>query len=124
MSVTSHTQTFNARHISPKVLFHDGWFCLLIELLGSLLVGRHDFPEEFSVIALILGKECFPSFNELVYLGRGMFLSSTIFEERHLIVIQFISYLLPEVTIKKISGFRLVLNSFLQSLGICAQKVD
>ena len=36
-------------------------------------------------------------------------------EERHLAVIQLISYLLPEAAFKKVSGFRLVLSPLLQA---------
>lgn len=68
---------------------------MFAKLLGSMVVGSHDFPKELSVIALILGENDFPPFNKLLYLCPGMFLSSTIFEERHLIVIQLISYLSP-----------------------------
>lgn len=50
-----------------------------------------------------------------------MFLSSTIFEERHLIVIQLISYLFPEVAFKKISGFRPGLSS--RAWGFVCRKL-
>ena len=50
-----------------KLLFHvGGWFCLLIELLGSMSAGSHDFPKEWSVMALIMEKS-FPFLNELFY---------------------------------------------------------
>lgn len=50
-----------------------------------------------------------------------MFLSSTIFEERHLIVVQLISYLFPEVAFKKISGFRPGLSS--RAWGFVCRKL-
>lgn len=104
-----------------------GWFCLFIELLGSVLVVSHDFLEELSVMALIMEKKfCFSQWT--VLLRFGIFLSSTIFEERHSVVIQLISRLFPEVAFKKISGFGLVLILFLQrtdyEMGICVHEVD
>ena len=101
-----------------------GIFVCLVTFLRSVLVESHDFPKELSVVPLIWGEKWFPLFNELFYLGPGIFLNSTIFEERHLVVIQLISSHLPETAFKKTAGFRLLLSSFLQCLGICAQKVN
>lgn len=112
----------------PTLFFHDGgWFCLFTELLGSMLAGSHDFPKELSVMALIMEKKF--SLSQWAFLLRSsIFLSSAIFEERHLVIIQLISYLLPEVAFKKLSEFRLVLRPFLQQtdseMGICVPEVD
>lgn len=78
-----------------------GGFVWLLIFWGAMLVGSHDFLEVvLSGMALVMEKNSFPFLNKLI-LRSSVFLSSTVFEERHFVVMQFICLPCPRGSIER-----------------------